>query len=124
MKVLELKGMPAFYATQAYHKLMLGLKMLPAYYAETYEHFFTRMDALPEKDQEVYVREAALLVKLDREEVLDLVQFVADSNGVPYGPENIKSLAPEQLHEIIVAVSMEIARSHRVRLLSEDEKKN
>ncbi len=124
MKALPLKGIPALYATQAFHKLLLGLKMLPAYFHESYPDFFERMDGMTPRDQETYIREALVFVRLEQEEILDLVQFCADANGIPYGKENISRLPPTDLHEIMACVALEIAREHRVRMISEDEKKN
>jgi len=124
MKVLELRGIPSYFATQAFHKLMLGLKMLPAYMGQTYEEFYAVLDQLEPSQQEGMIREAALFVKLDQEELLDLVQFCSDANGIPYGKNNIKTLPPEEIHEIVVAVCTEIAKDHSVKLLSAAEKKN
>lgn len=123
MEVLELRGTPAFFAMQAFHKLMLGLKMLPAYFDKTYAVFYAELDALPSEDQEKYIREAAVFVRLEPEEIADLAQFVCDPNGVPYGPKNMKNLTPTEIHEIVVAVSLEIAKAHKVRILSEEQKK-
>ena len=124
MKVLELKGINSFYAAQAYYKLMLGLKMLPSYYMEAFEDFYARMDLMPESDQEKMIREAAIFVNLEKSELLDICQFACDPNGIPYREEQLKGMQPEQIHEIIVAVSMSIAKSHNIKLVSETEKKN
>jgi hypothetical protein len=61
----------------AFHTLMLGLKMLPSYMGESYEEFFAACDML-EADQEKLVREAALFVELQKEEVAAIVCFCAD----------------------------------------------
>lgn len=124
MKLLPLQGINSFYAAQAVHKLILGLKMLPAYVGESYEAFLHRLDQLPAGDQETMIREAATFVKLETDEMLDLCQFAADPNGVPYGEPSLKNAKPELIHEIIVAVSMEVLKAHKIRLISEDEKKN
>lgn len=123
MKVLELKGYKSLRAFNAFHALVLGLKMLPAYMSETYEDFFNRLQIMPPCDQEKFIREAALFVKLEEEEVQALISFCADPNGVPFGPENLKSLKPETLVDIIVAVSMEICKI-KIDFVSDSEKKN
>jgi hypothetical protein len=41
----------------------------------------------------------------------------------PYSSENLKSLSPDQIFEIVVAVSKEIAKI-KVDFLTENEKKN
>lgn len=122
MKVLELRGFKSLRALNAFHTLMLGLKMLPAYMSESYEDFFGRVSEMPAADQEKLIREAALFVELQKEEVEAILAFCADPNGVPYGPENLKSMGPEQIFESIVAVCVEISKI-KVDLISEREKK-
>jgi hypothetical protein len=123
MKVLELKGYKSLKALNVFHALMLGLKMLPAYIGESYEDFFARVQAMTPEDQEKIIREAALFVNVEPDELGALVSFVADKNGIPYGPENIKNLGPADLHEIIVAVCVEISKI-KINFVSESEKKN
>lgn len=123
MKVLELKGFKSLKALNVFHSLMLGLKMLPSYASEGYEEFFERVQKMPPHDQEKLIREAVLFVNLERDEVEALTAFVADANGVPYGPENLKSMGPDQIFEMIVAVSLEVAKI-KIDFVTETEKKN
>lgn len=123
IKVLPLRGFKSLKALNAFHALLLGLKMLPAYQGEQYETFFERVDAMPDSDKQKIIREAAFFVDLQPEELEAMVSFCEDANGVPYSRENIKSLGPAQLIEIIVAVSMELSRM-KITLVSETEKKN
>lgn len=123
MRVLELKGYKSLKALNAFHVLMLGLKMLPSYMGESYEDFFSRVNEMPESDQEKLIREAAHFVELQKEEVEALISFVADANGVPYTAENLKNLGPKDLIDMITAVCAAIAKI-RIDFVSEDEKKN
>lgn len=123
MRVLELKGFKSLRALNAFNTLMLGLKMLPAYMGERYEEFFDRVSNMPPSDQEKLIREAAVFVELQKEEVEALISFCADPNGVPYSAENMKNLGPKDLHEMIVAVCCEIAKI-KIDLVSDREKKN
>lgn len=123
MKVLELKGYKAFRAFNAFHTLLLGLKMLPAYIHEGYDAFYTRFSELPESEQEKMIKEAALFVELSKDELEALVSFCTDKHGVPYESTNIKNLTPDQLINVIVAVCKEIGKI-KIDLLSPDEKKN
>lgn len=109
-------------AFNAFHALMLGLKMLPAYMAEQYEDFYSRVDSMSVEDQEKIIREAALFVELQKDELEAILSFAHDKNGVPYGPENLKNLGPAEIHEIIVQVCLEIAKI-KVNFLTEIEKK-
>ena len=122
MRVLELKGYKSLRALNAFHALMLGLKMLPAYMGESYEDFFARVQAMPHEDQVKMIREAALFVELQEEEMKALVCFCADKNGVPYSAENLKNLGPGDLIEVIVAVCSEIAKI-KIDFVTDREKK-
>lgn len=123
MRVLELKGYKSLRALNAFNALMLGLKMLPQYMSQDYESFLEKIQAMTPDDQRKMIKEAALFVELGKEEVEALVCFCADKNGVPYSPENIKNLKPDQLIEIIVEVCFEIAKI-RIDFVTETEKKN
>jgi len=123
MKVLELKGYKSLRAFNAFHTLMLGLKMLPAYAMESYEEFYTKVDLMPESDQEKLVREALLFVNLSQDELEALLSFATDSNGIGYGPANIKNLGPKDMVEAAIPVCMAIAKID-VNLITADEKKN
>lgn len=123
MRVSELRGYKSYKAFTAFHTLLLGLKMLPMYLSEPYEEFFSRVQNMPPDDQEKMIRQAAIFVPLERDELEALICFCADPNGVPYTAENLKSLSPEQLVDVIVAVSKEIAKI-RISLVTETEKKN
>lgn len=123
MKVLELKGFRSLRALNAFNTLMLGLKMLPAYMGESYEDFLNRIQNMNSDDQKKMIKEAALFVELQKEEVEALICFAADINGVPYTAENLKSLKPDQILEVIVAVCAEISKI-KIDFLSPDEKKN
>lgn len=123
IKVLELRGYKSLKALNAYHTLMLGLKMLPSYMGESYEEFYQRVEEMPAADQEKMIREAVLFVELQQEEVESIVAFCTDVNGVPYSKENIKNLGPGQLVEMIVAVCVEMSKI-KVNFVSESEKKN
>ena len=124
MKLRELVGPDSYYAMLAVHKLMLGLKMLPAYIGLTFEEFYDAIDLMTPEEQESFVREAVAFVTLDREELNDVIKFATDNNGVPYGPENIKNLKPSDFHEIIVHVGLEVMKAHKIKLVSSKEKKN
>ncbi len=123
MKTLELRGYKSLKALNAFHTLMLGLKMLPSYMGETYEDFYSRISDMTESDQEKLIREAVLFVELQKDEVEALAGFAADANGVPYSAENLKTLDPKTIMEIIVSVCVQISKI-KVDFVSEAEKKN
>ncbi len=122
MKLLELKGYRSLRALNAFHTLMLGLKMLPAYMGEQYEEFYSRIEEMDAASQEKMIREAVLFVELEREEVEALASFAADPNGVPYSSANLKSLGTKDLFEVIVAVCVEISKI-KIDFVTEAQKK-
>lgn len=123
MKVRELKGHKSLRALNAFHALMLGLKMLPAYMHESYEDFFERIEAMPPEDQEKMIRAAVKFVAIEKDELEAILSFVEDKHGVAYSAVNMANLDPKTLSESVVAVCMKIAEI-KIDLVSEDEKKN
>jgi hypothetical protein len=122
MKVLELKGYKSLRALNAFHALMLGMKMLPMYMGESYETFYARFCQMPENEQGRMIREAALFVELSKEEIEALASFCCDKNGVPYESTNVSNLKPDELIEVICAVCQEIGRI-KIDIVTEKEKK-
>ncbi len=122
MIVKEMRDMQGYWALQSYHKLLLGLKMLPSYLKYSYEEFFERVEAMDIEGKEKIIREAVLFVQLDKDEMQALTQFVCDPNGVPYTSTNMKSLKPDEIFEIIVAACMQIV-NFKIKFVTEDEKK-
>jgi hypothetical protein len=96
--------------------------MLPAYVSIPYQDFYESFREKTEAEKETLVREAVLFVELSEDEVAAMISFATDKNGIPYSSVNMKNLSPGDLHEIIVAVCMEIGRI-KIEILSEDEKK-
>lgn len=123
IQILPLKGPDTYWALQSYIKLLFGLKMLPMYMGKTLEEFFDTIEAMPVEDRKKVVRQAVLMVTLDREELNSLTKFAADKNGVPFTAENTKSLEPGEYMEIIHAVTQAIA-ALEPNFLSSKEKKN
>ena len=123
MNLLPLEGIQSYYAVQAVHKLLYGVKMLPHYQYLTYETFLASLDNMSEVEQEDLLREAITFVKLEQEEILDMCKFCSDVNNVPYGLLQLKTAKPEFIFEIIVKVAMNVMRAHKVRLVTDTEKK-
>lgn len=123
VNVLPIEGPDSYWALQAYMKLLFGLKMLPMYMGEQFEEFLERVEAMELEDRKKILREAVLMVTLDREELMALVRFAADENGVPFTKENTKRLAGDQFLEIVQAVVEAIA-SIKINFLTKSEKKN
>jgi hypothetical protein len=122
-KVLPLVGFKSLRAFNAFHALLLGVKMLPAYMGETYEEFLERVEEMSEADQRKVLMAGARHVALEKEEIESLICFCTDKNGVPYSAENLKNLGPDDLVDVIVEVCLAIGRI-KINFVSEAEKKN
>lgn len=123
IKVLPLKGIDTYWALQSYIKLLFGLKMLPMYMGKTLEEFFDGIEKMPVEDRQKIVRQAVLMVTLDRDELNSLIKFAADKNGVRFSHENTAHLQPSEIMEIVHAVTQAIA-ALEPSFLSPSEKKN
>lgn len=122
-KVTELIGFKGWKAFNVFHRLMLGVKMLPLYAAESYEEFFARVEAMSDHDKEVIIREAAIFVPLEEDEIIDVISCCQDSNGVPLGKAQLKSMKHNEIFECLVAVAIEISKI-KVNFVTDNEKKN
>lgn len=122
-QVAELRGPKSYRAFCAFHKMMMGLKMIPDYITESYEDFFARVDAMPDDDKLKVVQKAAIFVELDDSELESIIGLAKDANGVPYGAANLKNLTPDEFIKIIVAVCWEISKI-KIDFLTQAEKKN
>ena len=123
MEILPLKGIKALRALNAFSALLLGIKMLPAYLQISMEVFYESFKEKSEAQKETILREAVAFVRLESDEVEAIITFCKDRNGVPYSASNLANLSLDEMHEIIVAVCMEIGRM-KITLVSEEEKKN
>ncbi len=123
MKILELKGYKSYMAFTAFHRLMLGLKMIPEYKLIGYEEFFNAVHKLTEPEQREMIKKASIFVTLERDEMESLISFGVDPNGVPYSKENIRDMSPDQMIDIVIAVCMEIAKI-KIDFVTDAEKKN
>jgi len=123
IQVLPIKGIDSYWALQTYIKLLFGLKMTPMHMGKNFSEFLEELEQLPPPDMKKILKEAILLVTLDRDEVMSLVKFTSDPNGVPYSQENSLKLPPQKIMELIEAVIFEIA-DMKINFVTPSEKKN
>lgn len=122
IKVLPLVGFKALRAMNAFHSLLLGLKMLPIHLETDYIQFFESFKDKTDGEKETALRQALAFVELSKEEISAVLSFTVDDNGIPFSSVNIAQLNVEDLFERIVAVCMEIGKI-KADLVSEEEKK-
>ena len=123
IKVLPLKGPETYWALQSYIKLLFGLKMLPMYAGLDMEEFFDAIERMPVDDRKKIVRQAVLMVTLERDELYSLIRFASDKNGVPFSRENTSGMSPKEFMDIVHAVTQALAELEP-NFLSSTEKKN
>lgn len=123
VKSKELVGLSSYSALQVFYKVMIGLKMYAAYAHLEPQEFFELIENMSEQEQDKVIREALLLVSLDKEELECLTSFCTDANGVPFRSENMKSLKPDQIFEISVKSCIELSKI-KINFITENEKKN
>lgn len=122
-KVLPLVGYKSLRALNAFHMIMMGLKMIPIYAFIPYEEFFKSFDDKSEKEKEVFLREGLAIIELKEDEVDALIGFCCDGNGIPYGKSNTKNLDLKEIYECCLSVLVEISKIE-ISFITESEKKN
>lgn len=122
IQVSELKGYQSYKAFNAYHHLLMGMKMIPEYSSLSFEDFLAVLDEMTLEDKKKVVTNGVKFVNLEEDELQSMMSFCSDKNGVPYTKENMKNLGPDKITEIVVAVAMEIAKI-KVDFVTEEEKK-
>lgn len=122
-KVLPLVGYKSLRALNAFHMIMMGLKMIPIYAFIKYEDFYAMFDEKTEAEKEVFLREGIAIIKLEDEEIDALLGFCTDSNGIPYTKTNTKNLDLKEIYECCLAVMIEISKIE-ISFITESEKKN
>lgn len=122
IKVDPLKGVKALSALNAFSAVIIGYKMLPIHLTETFDEYFQNFRDMDDAKKEAILRKALFFVELDQGEVLSLISFVRDPNGVPYTRHNVNNLSIVDLHEALVAVCLEIGRID-IDIIGDSEKK-
>lgn len=123
MEVLELRGLESVWAFNAYQTLLRGLALEQACLGQDMETTFANFEGLDLAGKERELRRAFSMVNLEKEDMLNLLTFVADVNGIPYAKKNLKNLGPTELTEAMLAVCLKISEI-KPRLATEEVKKN
>jgi len=123
VKTLPLVGYKSLRALNAFHMIMMGLKMIPIYAFMKYEDFFGMFEEKTLEEKELFLREGLAMIELQEDEIDALIGFCLDSNGVPYGKANIKNLKLKDIYECCLSVMIEISKIE-ISFITESEKKN
>ena len=123
IKLLPLTGLKSVHALCAFNALLFGVHCTPAHAAKSEEEFYRWFDDLKREDKEKTIRYAVGLCKLGEDEMLDLLAFAQDPNGLAYGAANAAGLKPAEIVDIITAVCLKIS-DIKLKSVSEELKKN
>lgn len=122
-KVDPLVGYKSLRALNAFHMIMMGLKMIPIYAYIPYEEFFAMFEEKTELEKENFLREGLSIIELKDDEIDALVGFCRDDNGIPYGKTNIKNMTLKDIYDCCLSVMIEISKID-ITFITEAEKKN
>ena len=122
-KTLPLVGYKSLRALNAFHMIMMGLKMVPIYAFMKYEVFFEMFEEKTDSEKEIFLREGLAMIELQEDEIEALIGFCCDSNNIPYGKANLKNLPLKEIYECCLAVMIEISKIE-ISFITESEKKN
>ena len=123
MQVLELRGLESIWAFNAYQTLLRGLALEQACLGQDMDTTLANFEGLDLAGKERELRRALSMVNLEKEDMLNLLAFVADVNGIPYAKKNVKNIGPAELIDAMLAVCLKISEINP-RLATEDVKKN
>lgn len=122
-KVLPLVGYKSLRALNAFHMIMMGLKMVPIYSFIPYEEFYASFDEKSLEEKKTFLRNGLAMIELKEDEVEALLCFTTDSNGIPYGKTNMKNLDLKEIYECCLSVLIAISEIE-IHFITESEKKN
>jgi hypothetical protein len=115
-------GAKAMNALNIFQAALLALKMLPINLDITLDEFYYSFKGKSEAQRESDIRMAVSFLKLEEDELLTVVSFFKDANGIEMGRSHLKALGLKDQFEMTVSLLCEIGKID-IELISEDEKK-
>lgn len=122
--VKELRGLKSVYAVNALSNLVYGLAVEQAHLGQDIETTYAKFEALDEAGQRAQLKHALRLVNLSKEDMLNLLSFAVDVNGIPYDEGRVKSMAPTDIMDAMLEVACKVAQAVKPRTITDDAKKN
>lgn len=123
IKTLPLQGLKSVYALNAFMTLLFGLATEQRLAGQDFEETYANFEALPIEDKAKQLRHALQIVNLQKEDMLSLLAFAQDKNGIAFTEASVKQMPPGDILDAMLAVCLELAKI-KPRTLSEDVKKN
>ena len=122
--VKELRGLKSVYAVNALSNLVYGLAVEQAHLGQDIEETYAKFEALDEAGQRKQLKHALRIVNLTQEDMLNLLSFALDVNGVPYDEGRIKTMPPTDIMDAMLEVACQVAKVIKPRSITNDAKKN
>ena len=123
--VKELKGLKSIYAVNALSSLVYGLASEQAHLGQGIEETYAKFEQLDEAGQRIQLKHALQVVNLTQDDMLNLLCFALDPNGVPYDETRVKNMAPTDIMDAMLEVACKVAQTvKKTRSITEDSKKN
>ena len=123
--VKELRGLKSIYAVNALSSLVYGLAIEQAHLGQDIEETYAKFERLDEKEQREQLKHALRIVNLTQDDMLNLLYFALDANGVPFDENRVKNMAPTDIMDAMLEVACKVAKTvKKTRSITEDSKKN
>lgn len=104
----ELKGIRSVRVMQITSMLMLGLLMLPINMNKKFDDFYTEILEYDESAQRKVLEDAIRFVELKDEELLAVMGFCKDANGLQIDKTNISNYNPAEIMDMVVEVCLQV----------------
>lgn len=124
VSVKELRGLKSVYAVNALSNLVYGLAIEQAHLGQDIEETFAKFEKLDEAGQREQLKHALRVVNLGQDDMLNLMSFALDANGVPFDEARVQRMQPTEILDAMLEVACKVAQTIKPRSISEDAKKN
>lgn len=121
--VSELKGIKSVKVLNVLCTLLYGCYLLPTNSSKKYEEFVESFEMAEINEKKEILYKAMLCVDMPQDDVLALMSFCKDANGVQYSDVNSKNLNPKEIIDICIDVLLEVSKI-KLFSLTEEQKKN
>lgn len=102
----DLKGLKSVRVMQITSTLVMGLAMLPVNMNKTFAEFYQEVIEADVDTQRKILEDAIRFVELSEEELLAVLCFCADSNGIAISKSNIGNYEPNKIMDMVVEVCL------------------
>lgn len=123
MQVKKLIGIDGYKAFTVFNRVLISLQALPTYQGFPYRVIYTELGRMDEVKRNMVLKEICMLYDFHEDDLISLIKFTLDNNGVPISERNIKNMKPDEILDRALAVMVEIANI-KIDILTEEEKEN